>query len=115
MKTKSAQASFDLLCKLLSNAIENPSEPKFRQVKRENPRVKELLTGSKQGERLMTLVGFQLIDTHAEYPDIKLAKGEQYYRLAASLDLSYLKSVKLELQGAYSELQAEKELAKKKS
>ena len=46
LSSKSAQASVDLLCKLLANAIENPSDPKFRQVKKENKRVKELLTGN---------------------------------------------------------------------
>ena len=66
------QHSVDLLCKLLSNVIENPTEAKYRQVKRENKRVKELLTSSEHGEKLMTLVGFSLVDTHAEYPDVKL-------------------------------------------
>ena len=66
LSSKSAQASVDLLCKLLSNVIENPQESKYRQVKRENKRVKELLTGNQHGERLMTLVGFSLVDTDAE-------------------------------------------------
>ena len=68
------QQSVDLLCKLLGNVIENPAEPKYRQVKKENKRVKQLLTGSQHGEKLMTLVGFSLVDTHAEYPDVKLGK-----------------------------------------
>ena len=84
--------------------IENPQDPKFRQVKRENKRVKELLTGSQHGERLMMLVGFSLVDTHAEYPELKLSKEDQVYRLAAALEISYIKSVKLELQGAFSDL-----------
>ena len=50
LKSKSAQASVDLLCKLLANVIENPSDPKYRTVKKENKRVKELLTGNKHGD-----------------------------------------------------------------
>ena len=58
LPSKSAQASLDLLCKLLSNVVDNPTDPKYRSVKRENKKVKELLTGNKHGEKLMTLVGF---------------------------------------------------------
>ena len=47
-----------MLYKLLSNVVENPTDPKYRSVKRENKKVKELLTGNKHGEKLMTLVGF---------------------------------------------------------
>ena len=101
---QTAQASVDLLCKLLQNVIENPQEPKFRTVKRENKRVKQLLTGFKQGERLMTLCGFSLVDTHSEFPELKLPKAEHSYRLAPGLETSYLKGVKLELQGAFSQL-----------
>ena len=97
LSSKSAQASVDLLCKLLANAIENPQDPKFRQVKKENKRVKELLTGNQHGQRLMGLVGFDLIETHPDHPEIKLGKDEHVYRLAASLETSYIKGVKLEL------------------
>ena len=87
LKSKSAQASVDLLCKLLSNVIENPSDPKYRTVKKENKRVKELLTGNKHGERLMTLVGFTFVDTDPENPEVRLAKSEQFYRLAPTLEI----------------------------
>ena len=50
IKSKSAEQSVELLCKLLSNVIENPGDAKYRQVKRENKRVKELLSGSSAGE-----------------------------------------------------------------
>ena len=87
LKSKSAQASVDLLCKLLANVIENPSDPKYRTVKKENKRVKELLTGNKHGERLMTLVGFTFVDTDPENPEVRLAKSEQFYRLAPTLEI----------------------------
>lgn len=58
LPSKSAQASLDLLCKLLSNVVDNPTDSKYRSVKRENKKVKEFLTGNKHGEKLMTLVGF---------------------------------------------------------
>lgn len=91
------QPSVDLLCKLLSNVVDNPNEPKFRQVKRENKRVKELLTCNANGEKLMSIVGFTLIDYHEEYPDVKLSKAEHIYRLGPGIDVSYIKGVKLEL------------------
>ena len=97
LPSKSAQASVDLLCKLLSNVVDTPYEPKFRTVKRENKRVKELLTGNKHGEKLMTLVGFSLVDSHPDYPELKVAKAEQTYRLPQSLSIQYIKGLKLEL------------------
>ena len=87
MPSKSAQASVDLLCKLLANVIENPSDSKYRTVKKENKRVKELLTGNKHGERQMTLVGFTFVDTNPENPEVKLAKSEHFYRLAPTLEI----------------------------
>ena len=112
LKSKSAHQSVELLCKLLTNIIENPSDPKFRQVKRENQRVKELLTGNAHGEKLLNLVGFTLVDYHADFPDVKLQKAEHVYRLAPGIDISYIKDAKLELQGAYAELMADKEALK---
>ena len=87
LKSKSAQASVDLLCKLLANVIENPSDTKYRTVKKENKRVKELLTGNKHGERLMTLVGFTFVDMDPENPEVRLAKSEQFYKLAPNLEI----------------------------
>lgn len=81
LPSKSAEASVDLLCKLLSNVVDSPQEPKFRTVKRENKRVKELLTGNKHGEKLMTLVGFSLVDTDPEHPEKNVPKAEHAYRL----------------------------------
>ena len=90
LPSKSAEASVDLLCKLLSNVVDSPQEPKFRTVKRENKRVKELLTGNKHGEKLMTLVGFSLVDpkakkfgldTDPEHPEKNVTKAEHSYRL----------------------------------
>ena len=81
LPSKSAEASVDLLCKLLSNVVDSPQEPKFRTVKRENKRVKELLTGNKHGEKLMTLVGFSLVDTDPERPEKNVTKAEHSYRL----------------------------------
>jgi len=70
------------------------------------------LTGNDHGVRLLNLVGFVLVDTHDEYPDVKLAKVEHVYRLAPGIDISYIKGTKLELQGAYAELMADKEAMK---
>ena len=104
LPSKSAQASVDLLCKLLSNVVDNPGEPKYRSVKRENKKVKELLTGNKHGERLMTLVGFTLVDSNPDEPGSKLPKDQVAYKLNSYIEIQYLKGVKLELQGAFSEI-----------
>ena len=60
----------------------------------------------------MTLIGFSLVDSHADFPDVELDKSEHVYRLASTLTTSYIKGVKLELQGAFSEIQSEKALLK---
>ena len=39
--------------KLLKNVIENPTEPKYRQIKKENAKLKEALICYKSGQDLM--------------------------------------------------------------
>ncbi len=51
--------ALDLAGKLLKNIIENPTEEKFRTVRRENPKIKEKLTKYKEGTDLIKLLGFQ--------------------------------------------------------
>ena len=96
-----------------TNAIENPGDPKYRQVKKENQRVKELLSGNQHGERLLSLVGFTLVEVNPESTSVKLAKADQFYRLGPGIDTNYLKCAKLELQGAHAEHMAAKEALKK--
>ena len=55
------------------------------------------MTGNKHGEKLMTLVGFSLVDTHPEFPEKKIAKADHTFRLPQSLSIQYIKGVKLEL------------------
>lgn len=61
----------------------------------------------------MNIIGFVLVDTHPDFPDVKVNRAEHLYRLAPGIDTSQIKGVKLELQGAYAELMAEKEEALK--
>lgn len=76
---------------------ENPGDAKYRQFKRENKRVKELLTSCTAGEQLLSFVGFILVDTHPDYPDVMVSRAEHIYRLAPGIDISYIKGAKLEL------------------
>lgn len=80
---------------MLANIIETPSDPKFRQVKKSGKKVSEVLVRCKAGEDLLDLVGF------VKGKDGE--SGEVVYRVADSITVAYLKNVKLELQGAYSE------------
>lgn len=77
--------------------IDNPGEPKYRSFKRENKRAKDLLTGCKPGEQLLSLVGFILIDSHPDFTDVKVSRAEHVYRLAPGIDIQYIKGAKLEL------------------
>ena len=87
--------------KLLKNVIENPTEPKYRQIKKENAKLKEALVCYKSGQDLMIILGFKLI---TEEESKKLKSSEQVYRIAQSFDTSYLKGVKLDLQRSYTEI-----------
>ena len=65
--------------KLLKNVIENPNEPKYRQIKKENAKLKEAIVGYKSGHDLMLILGFKLI---TEEESKKLKSSEQVYRIA---------------------------------
>ena len=41
--------------------IENPKESKYRQIKKENPKLKGAIVNYKSGHDLMLIVGFKLI------------------------------------------------------
>ena len=59
--------------------IENPTEPKYRQIKKENAKLKEAIVGYKSGHDLMLILGFKLI---TEEESKKLKSSEQVYRIA---------------------------------
>ena len=46
---------------MFKNVIENPKESKYRQIKKENPKLKGAIVNYKSGHDLMLIVGFKLI------------------------------------------------------
>ena len=52
--------------KLLKNIIENPNEPKYRSIKKENSKLKELITKYKNGHELLILLSFKLVTENEE-------------------------------------------------
>lgn len=50
--------AIELLSKILKNIIENPEDEKYRSIKRDNPKIKEKLTGFKSGIEIIKLLGF---------------------------------------------------------
>ena len=46
---------------MFKNVIENPKESKYRQIKKENPKLKGAIVNYKAGHDLMLIVGFKLI------------------------------------------------------
>ena len=80
--------------KLLKNIIENPDDPKYRSIKKENTKLKDLITKYKNGHELLLLVSFKLV---TESEEGGLAKQEQFYKISPTLDTQYLKGVRLDL------------------
>jgi hypothetical protein len=75
------EGAVDLLGKILKNVIDNPTEEKYRSFRRDNPKIKEKLTGYKCGVELVKLIGFQEDD----------ATGEIIYRINSSVSVSFIK------------------------
>lgn len=83
----SAEPCYELLDKLLKNIIESQGEEdKFRSIKQESKVLTQSVTRHKQGKILMDLVGFQT--------------KEGMWTNQGSV--SYLKGIRLDLQGGYS-------------
>lgn len=57
-KRERLDGAIKLISKILKNIIENPDDEKFRSIKRDNPTIKDKLTGFKSGIEIIKLLGF---------------------------------------------------------
>ncbi|GBF95354.1 hypothetical protein Rsub_07782 [Raphidocelis subcapitata] len=55
-----AAASYDVFCKLLANLLSNPREPKYRQLRLANRRIREAVVEPTGGCELLAAVGFSV-------------------------------------------------------
>ena len=74
--------------KFQKNIIENPNEPKFRQIKQQNPKIYEAITKYYNGIHLLKLVGFQ------EFYDPE--NKETVLKIPPTVSTSYMKGQKLD-------------------
>jgi hypothetical protein len=77
----------------LQNVVENPGDDKYTKVKKGNKKVKEILVKYKAGQELLQKIGFSLQDDQ--------------YVMTGKVSVSYLKGIRLDMQGAYSAFQLE--------
>ena len=70
------------------NIIDNPNDPKFRQIKQQNPKINEALTKYYNGIHLLKLVGFQ------EFYEPQ--NKETVLKIPAAVSTSYMKGQKLD-------------------
>ena len=68
---------------MLKHVIENPGDEKYTKVKKDNKKVKEILTKYKSGQELLQKIGFSAQDTE--------------YVMKGKAAISYLKGVRLDL------------------
>lgn len=82
-KKERLEAGAELVSKILRNIIENPDDEKFRAIRRDNPKIKEKLTGFKSGIELVKLLGFQEVKDPAT--------GEVIFKVNMSVSASFIK------------------------
>uniref|UniRef100_A0A7S2KH13 PUB domain-containing protein n=1 Tax=Zooxanthella nutricula TaxID=1333877 RepID=A0A7S2KH13_9DINO len=58
-----SQSTVELLLKLVRNVVNNPSDPKFRRIRADNPKIRTgLLSAGEAAETLMRMLGFEPVE-----------------------------------------------------
>ena len=73
----------ELLSKILKNIIENPDDEKFRSIRRDNPKIKDKLTGYKSAVDIIKLLGFQEVKDSVT--------GDVSFKINLSVSVSFIK------------------------
>jgi len=81
-------ATLDLISKLIKNICDNPTEDKFKKIKRDNPKIKDALTKYKTGIEILKLIGF-LEARDEETKDI-------VYKISSGVSVSFIKGRRLD-------------------
>ncbi|KAL4506642.1 hypothetical protein ABPG72_000213 [Tetrahymena utriculariae] len=92
-KTKEKSDNFaDLFGKLFENIIRNPTEEKFRNIKKENKIIKESILNYKQSTQILALCGF-------------IDKGDSFQNQLSTTDITIIKGdFDLAIKNAYKEV-----------
>ena len=75
--------AIDLLSKIIKNIIENPDDEKYRSIRRDNPKIKDNLTGFKSAIEIMKLLGFQEVKDSSS--------GDVSFKINLSVSVSFIK------------------------
>lgn len=78
-------ASFQLLDRIIKNVVENPSEDKFKSIKKDNKKIKESLTKYKAGVEVLVKIGFHF------------SESDGVFKMSSTATLSYIKGLRLDL------------------
>jgi hypothetical protein len=74
-------AALALIAKLIGNVAEHPAEPKYKRIRRTNPRVGAVLGAAPAAERLLIAAGF-VLDPTGEFYDCVLPADDARFRAA---------------------------------